>query len=340
MTTHPASASRAGVVVGVLASLVLHGLGGGALTAMSVWLPPPVAEAPTVDVALLDAAPAPTALDEAEDAADADPEPKPTPKPKPEAPPEPSSPEAPEPDAPEVAPEANEQPPEAAPEVIADGPPTPDDAIAADADTTADAGGVDRPTRKPKTGTVPRRPKPAPRPLPTDDGVDPSAVKEVVNKDAVRNTTVDCDLPEPDIRVDPEDPHHWIVRKALIERYATSMKEFNSLGWSRPSPFEEAPGRQIGGFGCTSPLYKAGMRARDVIQTINDKRMYTVAQVIGFWLFGKKKGDFTFGLYRRGQTITHTYTVLEDEAFAALPPLPPPSEPGSDPQSTEPSGPP
>ncbi len=329
MTAHPASASRAGVIVGVVISLLLHGIGGGALTVFAEAGPPPDEDEAPLDVALVDATPAAAELEEAEDAADADPEPKPTRKPEPPTPPSPTPP----PPAPAADDDAPSTPTEPRPT------PTSDDAPAASEvapiPSTADDG-LTVPARKPrpKPGTVPRRPKPAPTTPHTDDEIDPTAVKEVVNKEAVRNTTVDCNIPEPDIRVSPDDPQHWIVRKALIERYATSMKEFNSLGWSRPSPFEEAPGRQIGGFGCASPLYKAGMRARDVIQAINDKRMYTVAQVIGFWLFGKKKGDFTCTLYRRGQVITHTYTVLEDDAYDALPPLPPtaeaPTPPGSD----------
>jgi len=39
-------------------------------------------------------------------------------------------------------------------------------------------------------------------------------------------------------------------------------------------------------------------------------------------------------VYRRGQVLTHTYTVLDDEAFDALPPAPDPT-PTPTPESAE-----
>jgi hypothetical protein len=73
-------------------------------------------------------------------------------------------------------------------------------------------------------------------------------------------------------------------------------------------------------------LYKAGLRSKDVIQLVNGHKTNNLAQIIGLWLTSKRYGDFEIVFWRKGQIITHTYTVPKDE------------KPGKKPKTTLPDG--
>lgn len=103
----------------------------------------------------------------------------------------------------------------------------------------------------------------------------------------------------------------WSVERSLIDYYTESMDRFNSLGYSHKWEDETGEkGWQIGGFGCSSPLWKAGLRSQDVIQAVNGKKTYNVLQLIGIWISQRKKEDFEVHLLRRGEPVVLSYKVL------------------------------
>lgn len=149
--------------------------------------------------------------------------------------------------------------------------------------------------------------KPATPPSGTP-GVDPTKVKDVGDKSSAVNKDSGCTEPHPQIR--QLDGTHWEVEKDLVEYYTSSIPIFNTLGYSKKYDENGVKGWLIGGFGCKGPLYKAGLRSKDVIQEVNGKKTNTVAQIIGLWLFSKKKGTFEVKLLRKGKPMTLYYEVI------------------------------
>ena len=62
-----------------------------------------------------------------------------------------------------------------------------------------------------------------------------------------------------------------LADRELVEYYTSSIARFNSLGWSGPYNEDDLKGWKIGGFGCNSPLYHAGLQRGDIILTVNDR---------------------------------------------------------------------
>lgn len=103
----------------------------------------------------------------------------------------------------------------------------------------------------------------------------------------------------------------WSVQRDLIDYYTANMERFNSLGYSHKWEDESgAKGWQIGGFGCSSPLWKAGLRSQDVIQEVNGKKTNNVVQLIGIWISQRKKADFEVRVLRKGEPVVLSYRVL------------------------------
>ena len=118
-----------------------------------------------------------------------------------------------------------------------------------------------------------------------------------------------CAEPNPAIRKVADAT--WSVQRDLIDYYTATMDRFNSLGYSHKWDGEDgSKGWQIGGFGCSSPLWKAGLRSQDVIQEVNGKKTYNVLQLIGIWISQRKKEDFVVHVLRKGEPVVLSYKVL------------------------------
>jgi hypothetical protein len=192
------------------------------------------------------------------------------------------------------------EPPDAPPPASA---PPPAPAVAqADVGTPAPA-----PSAEPAaTEPTPAPPaEPAPPPQPKDD----EAVAEARARKKGRSGK--CGEPHPDI-VEVE-PGHWEIQRSLVEYYGSSVERFNSLGYSRRYEGEDGTkGWQVGGFGCQSPLWKAGLRSKDVLQAINGRKTNNVVQLFGIWLGQRNKDDFVLEILRKDRPLTLHYTLVGD----------------------------
>lgn len=121
-----------------------------------------------------------------------------------------------------------------------------------------------------------------------------------------RNTCRDA---HPDVKPDGAD--HWEVNRELVDYYTANFKRFNSLGWSGPYESDTVKGWKIGGFGCNSPLYFAGLRRGDVVLTVNEKPTRTWMQILGTYTRLRRKDDFEVVLVRRGATKVLRYTLVD-----------------------------
>lgn len=120
-----------------------------------------------------------------------------------------------------------------------------------------------------------------------------------------------CGDPVPEIRKLADG--HWEVDRSIVEHYTANLKRFNSLGWSRRYDRDGVQGWQVGGFGCASPLWKAGVRSSDVIRSVNEKKTYNVMQILGIWLGQRGREEFVIEVLRRGEPITLRYTLVKGE---------------------------
>ena len=110
--------------------------------------------------------------------------------------------------------------------------------------------------------------------------------------------------------VSPQDDGSFRVKRSLVEHYTSSLKNFNSLGWSGPYKENGERGWKIGGFGCNSPLHFAGLRRGDVVKTVNGKKTNTWIQVFGAYTKLKRHEEFVIALVRKGEMIELRYNLI------------------------------
>ncbi len=203
----------------------------------------------------------------------------------------------------EAVPEEAEQPSQAVEEV----PEPPEDV----AETPEAAASSPRPKPKPEPET-PSEPAPAEasEAPPQQKGQDGAvAATEPEPPKARRGRSGRCENLVPEIERVGEG--EFTIRRALIDHYTADLKTFNTLGWSRRYEADDTKGWQVGGFGCTSPLFKAGLRSSDVVRYVNGKKTWNVLQILGLWLGQRKKETFEVVVLRKGQELTLRYTLLD-----------------------------
>ncbi len=117
-----------------------------------------------------------------------------------------------------------------------------------------------------------------------------------------------CRAPHPHVR-QAEDGVIEIDR-SFVDQTTKNLRTFMKLGYSRPYREEGVKGWYISGFGCASPVFKAGFRRKDVLLTVNGKKTRTVTGVFMLYLKLKKKSDFEVELLRRGRPKTLRFRVV------------------------------
>ena len=109
-----------------------------------------------------------------------------------------------------------------------------------------------------------------------------------------------CATPHPNVRTGADGIIE--VDRTLVEYYTASLNRFMELGYSEPYERNGIKGFFIGGFGCTSPVYKAGLRRGDVLMTVNGKNTRTWVGVYLLYKKLRKETDFEVQVLRKGQT--------------------------------------
>jgi S1-C subfamily serine protease len=106
---------------------------------------------------------------------------------------------------------------------------------------------------------------------------------------------------------------HYDVNRSLFEYYTLNITRVFSLGWSRKYDGDDGEGWEISGFGCKSPLHRAGFRRGDAIQSINGKPTYNVVQLCAAYYALKNNDAFTVTLLRDGNIHRMSYTIIDIE---------------------------
>ncbi len=96
------------------------------------------------------------------------------------------------------------------------------------------------------------------------------------------------------------------VDRSLVEYYTQSLERFMELGYSEPYERNGIKGFYIGGFGCTSPVYKAGFRRGDMLITVNGKKTRTWVGIFLLYKKLRRQTDFEVELMRRNDESPRT----------------------------------
>ncbi len=117
-----------------------------------------------------------------------------------------------------------------------------------------------------------------------------------------------CRKADPDVF--PQEDGSFEVNRSMVEHYTSSLKNFNSLGWSGPYKEDGERGWKIGGFGCNSPLHFAGLRRGDIVKTVNGRKTNTWLQVFGAYRKLKHHDDFVVAIIRKGEPVELKYRLI------------------------------
>lgn len=132
--------------------------------------------------------------------------------------------------------------------------------------------------------------------------------KKVAPRRRRRGRPAKCRTPHPHVRKGADGVVE--IDRSFVRAMTKNLKTFMSLGYSRPYRNGDTKGWFISGFGCTSPVFKAGFRRSDVLLTVNGKKTRTVTGVFMLYLKLKNKSDFEVRLLRRGQERTLKFRVV------------------------------
>ena len=123
-----------------------------------------------------------------------------------------------------------------------------------------------------------------------------------------RRRSKQCKAPHPNVRTARDGAIE--VDRVFVEKMTRNIKTFMSLGYSRPYREDGVKGWYISGFGCTSPVFKAGFRRKDVLLDVNGKTTRTVTGVFMLYMKLKKRSEFEVRLLRRGEERTLKFRVV------------------------------
>lgn len=90
-----------------------------------------------------------------------------------------------------------------------------------------------------------------------------------------------CDDP-PDPGIVKRADASFTIDRAVVKRYTSDWSRLNELGWSERHEGADgkADGMRIGGVRCGSDLHDAGIRAGDVVHTVNGRKVTSIPQAI------------------------------------------------------------
>ncbi len=119
-----------------------------------------------------------------------------------------------------------------------------------------------------------------------------------------------CSEPHPHVRQGRDGIVE--VDRSYVESVTKNLKTFMQLGYSHPHREDGVKGWYISGFGCTSPVHKAGFRRRDVVLTVNGRKTRTWPQVFLVYQSLKNQDAFEVALLRKGEPQTLRFRVVPD----------------------------
>lgn len=107
-------------------------------------------------------------------------------------------------------------------------------------------------------------------------------------------------------------PGSWTVHRDVIRRYSRDWSSLDTLGWSRPhaGPDGRNDGMLIGGVRCGSDLHRAGLRAGDVVHSVNGRAVRSVPEAVVVYAAVRGDREVSVEISRKGERRTLTYRLI------------------------------
>jgi len=104
----------------------------------------------------------------------------------------------------------------------------------------------------------------------------------------------------------------FTIDRSVIESYASDRERLFSLGWV--ARHEDTRGRvdgfRVGGIRCGNLLAQVGLRNRDVVHTINGKKVTSIFQALGAYRKLRRSDRVEVAITRRGEPMVLVYDML------------------------------
>lgn len=124
-----------------------------------------------------------------------------------------------------------------------------------------------------------------------------------------------CDPPPKEIV--QVNANTWSVERALIEFYATHLKELYAQGsvWTHKGADGKADGFKVGLSKC-SVVKQAGLRSGDIVTRINDRRISSIPQAIAAYFDLRNEPVLQVYVTRKGQPVMLSYQLGQPDKQA------------------------
>jgi hypothetical protein len=125
-----------------------------------------------------------------------------------------------------------------------------------------------------------------------------------------RGRPADAPCPGPHPSVEQLDPAAWRVQRALVDFYASNLRELAKVGtvWThrgrdgRPDGFRVALSR-------CSILRQAGLKSGDIVHDVNGRRISTLLQAVAAYFVLRDDPEIVLHVSRRGEALVLRYTL-------------------------------
>ncbi len=120
-----------------------------------------------------------------------------------------------------------------------------------------------------------------------------------------------CEVDEVNPAINKAGRATFDVQRDLLSWYAKHPGKLDNLGWvARHEGADGKPdGFRLGGVSCGSDLHQAGLRAGDVVHSVNGKSINNVAQALFAYTSLKKSDELEVVITRKGERKVLTYRL-------------------------------
>lgn len=117
--------------------------------------------------------------------------------------------------------------------------------------------------------------------------------------------------PNSNRRIQARSTNEYILQKKLVHTYLGNMKQLQKLAKAYWYKGKRGEGVLLQSIPCKSPLRNMGLRPKDIIISINGKKMSNNLDLIGSYMQLKSKKKIDIVVKRQAQPITLQYEIVK-----------------------------
>jgi hypothetical protein len=120
----------------------------------------------------------------------------------------------------------------------------------------------------------------------------------------------DAPCPGPHPAVEQLDPAAWRVQRALVDFYASNLRELAKVGtvWTHRDRTGRTDGFRVALARC-SILRQAGLKSGDIVHDVNGRRISTLLQAVAAYFVLRDDPQIVLRVSRRGEPVVLRYTL-------------------------------